>query len=675
MGNTTVKLLIGFACLVGILIVLALIAKHAEKKDNDFVVRQKSGTKNYLIWIYRFYQKTPFLKVIFYKIKDAVTKSYPADTISINKRVSQILFRITLVVIAGITGTLILAGDDHYFLIIGIFYTLILVYAYVSSTLKTLDMTILTQFEVFLGDVRNRYHQTPMIDDAIYDTIEDMDYEIGLHVTKMHDIITSPRMEEEIDGYVGSEPNQFMLMFLSVCASVKKFADRKLQDGSSVFLNNIGYLKDEVHEEIDGRRQNDLAFKGMGAIILIPALFCKPLQNYVVTHFEGTADYYSGAMNIVCLLIVFTVTFISYVVLVNLRDGVKIVEKENDIFSNLASRPGFNEILTKIVNKHYSKFKRYNDAAHGMGDHTGMKAFLLKRILLAIAGFVLSVLIITTGIITTKYKLLNDASAAYESSMTPSEEYTQAMRDVTIEYVHVYKNDKYLTDDEYKQQIRAEIITDIKETTDIKNDSCAEQIADEVIARSISYRGIYPTWWEFLIAVAVGLIGFYAPVIYLLFREKIIDSNKNAELVRFQSIALILMHMRGSTTDVILEWMEKFSYCFKDSIVECRLNMSMGEQKAIEEMKQSETHKGFRAFCDCLLAVDRVGVEKAFDAVSSDREHYLADRKTDRAIELDNKSSKASLFFMAPFATVLICELIVPITKYALTLYLQTSSI
>lgn len=675
MGTETNQLLIGFFVILGVIVVMALIAKYGSAKDDDFVVKEKSGTKNYLIGIYRFYQRIPILKVVFLKIKDAVTKTYPADSLSINKRVSEILFKVTCVVAAGITGTWILAGDDHYFLFMGIIYTLILVFAYINSNLKSFNMKILEQFETFLAKVRKKYHINPQIDDAVYDSVEELDYEIGLHASKIYDIISSPRIDEEIDGYIGTEPNQFVLMFLSMCASIKKFSDKKLPDGTSVFLKNLGYLKDEVHDEIDGLRKKELAFMGLGGIILVPALFCKPLQSYVTSHFEGTEGYYTGIVNIVCLLAIFSITIICYIVLVNLRDGVVITEKETDIFSKLAAKPGISEFLRKVVNKHYGKFRKYNEAAHGMGDHTGMKAFLLKRIVFAIIGFTVSVLVITTGIITSKVNTLNDVATAYDNSMTPSEEYTEAMEELTVKYTHVYKDDKRISADEYRDQIRQDLITDIKANSIVNSETYAEQVADEVINRAIEYRGIYLKWWEAVLALAVGILCFYVPVLYLNFRKRIIEENKNAEIVRFQSIVLILMHMKGTTVDVILEWMERFSYCFKDSIVECRLNLSTGEQKALEEMKMSESHEGFQDFCDCLLAVDKVGVAKAFDAIASDREHYLDDRKTARAIKLDKDSAMASLFFMLPFFTVLVCELLIPFGKFALTLYYQTSSI
>ncbi len=674
MGSSTNELLIGFFIVAAIIIVLALIVKLSEPKYDDFVVKQKSGTKNYLISIYRFYQKVPILKVVFLKVKEAVSKTYPADSVSINKKVSEELLKITLIVGLGIGGSWLLAGDDTYFLLFGIVYTLLLAYAYISSMLKNMDMLILTQFDDFLGSIRNEYHKEPMIDEALYNTLDDVPYEIGLHVSKIHEIINSPRMEEKVDEYIGTEPNQFVLMFLSICNSIKEFSDKKLAQGT-VFLKNVGYLKDEVHDEIDGKRQNELAFKGMGAIILVPALFCKPLQRYVTANFEGTAEYFTGAVNIVSMIAVFGVTFLSYIVLVNLRDGVHINEKNSDIFSKFAAMEPISEILSKIVNKHYTKFKKYNEMSHGLGDHTGMKAFLLKRAVFGIVAFAVSLFILITGVISSRYQALNNVSSAYEDSMTPSDEYLKAMQDVTVEYVHIYKKDKYLDDEEYKQKLRSQLVEDIEKNTEIKNDTFANEVADEIINRIIKYKGIYATWWEFLIALGLGVFGFYVPVIYLNFRNKIIEANKNSEIVRFQSIMLILMRMQGTTVDVILDKLNTFSYCFKDSISECKVNLSLGQQKAIQDMKDSESHKGFRDFCDCLLAIDRVGVEKAFDALESDRVNYLKDRKTKRDIDLDSKASKASLMFMAPFMTVLIAYLLIPIAKYALTLYLQTSNL
>jgi hypothetical protein len=174
---------------------------------------------------------------------------------------------------------------------------------------------------------------------------------------------------------------------------------------------------------------------------------------------------------------------------------------------------------------------------------------------------------------------------------------------------------------------------------------------------------------ELLIALLVGGFAFYAPVLYLNFKAQIIQLRKEEEVVRFQSIMLILMHMSGTTVDTILEWMERFSYCFKESIIQCRLEAAMGTQVALENMKDSETFEPFKDFCDNLLSVDRVGVVKAFDEVQTDREYFMKKREQDREENLAKKLAKAHRYMYLPLFGTISLYLLVPMGIYAANMF------
>jgi len=109
-----------------------------------------------------------------------------------------------------------------------------------------------------------------------------------------------------------------------------------------------------------------------------------------------------------------------------------------------------------------------------------------------------------------------------------------------------------------------------------------------------------------------------APVAMLWFKRNLIDMRKQEEIIQFQSLMLILMHMDGMTVETILEWMERFAYCFKEDIAECRVSLCHGEKEALIALRDSQRYELFRDFVENLLSIDRVGVVAAFDEIKND---------------------------------------------------------
>ena len=645
------------------LIAVALLLRHKRNLNNEFVVKQKSGTKNYLIWVYRFYQKVPILNKVFSKVKSAVEKFYPADSISINKKVSSILLKMTLLFMAGVLASIVIANGDIYFMLVGITITFVGVKGYTAYVLRSMDTKILNQFANFLAKLRHCYHEEAIIDVALNNSLDELPYEIRLHIQKIYDIIINPNMENEIEKYIGSEPNQYVLMFLSLCSQAKEFGDKKLEDGSSIFLNDLNYLKEEVNNEIIAQRRNYAAFLPLPFIVLFPILMIKPLELWATSNLEGIDNYYSSIAGIASMIGLFILSIGSYVLITALRDNAISEEVDKNIFTRIANIESFgiSNLITKIVYKHYTKFRRYNDMARGMGDHTGMKAFLVKRVVYAIAAFVVTLFIFIAGTITSRYTIMNNWSTTFDDVMAPSDEYSEAMEQVGKDYVHIYHYDKTISEAEFKKNL----VDDITTSTEITNDEYATQIADTVYSRLAKYDNTYFKFWELLIAFLISVFAFNIPVIYLKFKSQIIELRKEEEVVRFQSIMLILMHMDGTTVDVILEWMERFSYCFKESIIQCRLEAALGTQVALENMKDSESYEAFKDFCDNLISIDKVGVVKAFDEIQTDREYFMKKREQDREENLARKLAKAHRFMYLPLFGTIILYLLVPMGIYA----------
>ena len=55
-------------------------------------------------------------------------------------------------------------------------------------------------------------------------------------------MLTATNVEHEVDKYKDIAPNKFILTMVAICATIKEYGDKTLDDGQSLFLTNITTL-------------------------------------------------------------------------------------------------------------------------------------------------------------------------------------------------------------------------------------------------------------------------------------------------------------------------------------------------------------------------------------------------------------------------------------------------
>ena len=671
---------LGLVAVAIIIVAVMLLTRRSRLKNklNTINTVEKVKHKDYFHIMYIVFKNTPILRHLYARVKETVKTQYPADEVAINKKVSHILVIVTAIFSIG-TLSAITAGvfsRDIWNALILITLTVVGISMYISSTTTAMKDNVLKEFKRFLEIFRHYYHDSKDVERALADAIEEAPLNIGLHMERILRIIEDPDYETLIDDYTGTEPNKYVLMFLSLCASIKEFGDMQLPNKSTVLLTDLEYLKEEVNSELLMSKRNKNAFGNLALLSIAAIPSAKLFQIIMENNFDGIKDFYAGMTGIICIVIIFVLALISYKFICVMRDGIETTEKDQDIWGRIANSevlPFLSPLLVKIVNKNYTKYSRYADQMRGIGDHTGPKAFLMKRVGYAIGVFVLSLSLITLGNITSRLYTLNHWTDIFEDTVMPSDEYMEEMEDVGNEYVHVYKNDvkRYESEEAAKEAIVADIIG----TTNITNETYAGLIADEVIEKAETYSNTYFKWYELLIAIVLAVIGYNFPVWYLKFQKQVIEERKNDEIVRFQSIMLILMHMGGTSVETILTWIERFSYAFKESVNTCQLNLSDGIQEALQTMKDSEEHDGFKKFCDNLISIDSVGVENAFDEIESDRSNILKNREEDRNEDIKKKAGRAKIIVFVPIIAMIGLYVILPMGAYVLQMWAEMSAL
>ena len=661
------------ALVISLIVLVYLLIKSRKNRDKGADLRKgiKANGTNYAMWLFRIFKNAPILKRYFKKVFSRVTLYYPADIYSINKKVTNILFTGTAVGALGIVGTLLISGGSIYFICAGFLVTLVLINAVTNKSLDKLEFTVLNQLAGATSKIRHYYQETGIVETALALSLDELPYEISLHIKTIYDIIINPELKFEVDKYVSVAPNKYLITLLSICATVKEMGDKRLADGTSVFINDLNYLKDEINQEIITTRKNENAYRGATVLALAPVLAIKPIEAWAKSNIDQIASYYDGIYGIVAMMSIFAIAYITYKVIITLKDKERVTEKGETITSRLIEKlPYVDSILTKIIQKNYGKYQRIDKDMQTMGDYSGPRVYLMNRFLSGIGVFLIVVIILFSSNLTQKIAYISDFSGAFSESVVPSEEYRDTMRETALLFAKEYKSKGI-----HQIPTTEELTTTVMESSSVTSEAYANEVAALVIERLNNYYNSYFKYWYLLIAIILGIGASYIQDIMFKIKAVVIQSRREEEVIQFQNLMLILMHMDGITVSEILEWMERFSFCFKEDIAECRVNLSQGIKKALESMKNKTIFEPFSDFIDNLISVDRVGVAEAFDEIQTDREYYKEKRQIDAEERIKKKSNVASLISFVPMLTTIVIYLVAPMVMYAFNMLNEMNNI
>ena len=657
-------------------IVFAVLRSNRSNKDEDFAVRKKKvknkgkgliGSSGY-VKIAHFFAKLPLTRKLYARVRSTVAALNPANNREVEAETGKVLLKAVgsglLVFIVNIILNFT-AGFSIFYLCAGVFAAFVIIKGSLTSTIRTIKKNLLEEEQAAFSSIRHNYHTTNAVDSAINLTIGSTNGSMASHLSEIYRIVTSANMDVESAKYIAKRPDRYLLMFLSICTATKEFGDTILENGMSLFNKNVAFLKEEVENEILALKRQIEAFKGLEIWTLVPLFGIKPLEAWAKSNIPQIAEYYTGIFSSAALVFTFLVTYIIYSAIQAMQEGTDdIVSQENSIWSRIAAVPAISKWLNRhISGPKYTYYKNLDSKMRGIGDHTGTRAFIIKRVGFGIIGFVAMFAVFIVGTYSGKKGMLKDFSKDFEESIQLTDEYKAQMRDTATLLVEENIN---------KKAEEIDIKEELKETYGF-NDVAAGEVEEAIKQHVSEYKLKYFKWWQFIISVLAGFGLSFLPLAVIAINSPLIDAKRQEEVMQFQTLMLILMHIPSMDVSKILEWMGRFSSVFTENIVRARAKLGSGMKKALVEMKESEVYQPFRDFVDNLLAIDEIGIADAFDEVVSDHEYYMETKKIEKEASIARKAGRAKFLANIPLYVVLVLYLFVPMIRYALKM-LEASS-
>ena len=228
--------------------------------------------------------------------------------------------------------------------------------------------------------------------------------------------------------------------------------------------------------------------------------------------------------------------------------------------------------------------------------------------------------------------------------------------------INKYKNNYKVTIDDVKKGM--------KDTGDYDNfkDEEFNLAAERILGKIKDVNGEYLSVFEVLIGMALGMLGYMAPNLMLMFQAKMRELEMEDEVMQYQTIILMLMKIERVNIEMILEWIERYSNIFREPISRCVNNYESGPWEALEQLKEEIEYKDLIRIVESMqAAVEKIPIAEAFDELDSERDYYQAKRKetNERLISRKERIGKAIGF--APMVTLFVGYLIIPLCLIGLT--------
>ncbi len=648
-----ILVLAGLFSLIVISIIAIIVALNMDKKKKrGKLSKQVYKSKETDIWfstytyLSRFFLTRRYLK----RIRKRIEMLEMTDNWTVSRKTMKFAASSFSIVFAMLVVLVLLDLDLYYFLIALI--TIAIVHnQLIAMLVDGIENKLLVQFDKFLGDVRHHYHEHGMIDEAVYDAINDCKYEMSVHANKMYEILTSDDPEDEIEKYNELAPNKFFKAFLANCYIVQRFGD-KIVDNESMFLTNLNYLKQEINMEMLRRKKLDYLFNSLSIIALAPIFALKPAEKWGISSFPEMKEYFHGPYGFVVQIVLFMLVILSYRLINMLKSDYQHNTNDNVFFEKLLNIPLVAGFIAIIKNKQYNKAIKYTEIMKVVGMNQRVEHFYLRRMIYLFVALSISVLVFVNIHSIAKHNILYNSESLMKEEKVIDKSAEEQIIKMDREIILSYKNKKVVYEEVEKAVLEKGVINDSK---------LAGIAAKRIMEKLNDYRNEYFKWWELLFALLISALCYNIPYWLMLFRKKIIQMNMEDEVMQFHAIILMLMNIDRISVEDILRWMEQFSYIFKDSISKCLNNFENGDAEALEQLKIDEPFVPFSRIVENLQsASDKIPIVRAFDQLKVERGYYQEKRKLDNEITVNRKGMWGKAIAYVPLIATIVLYILLP---------------
>ncbi len=657
--------------LLGIMIWYVILSKRLSKDDLKYIKELKKGTENNTFSLdviyqklYVFYTKVPFIKRYLAKLRRRLEIINVEDEYLTRKQASQYLTK-ALIIIFPLTFIIIaLTKNNALLMFILLIFEIFITEIIIESSVDKLDNKILKQQIDFFAEIRHAYHETNMVEEAIYQVAQDDEKEVSLQAQKIYEVLISDDPETELEKYYDIAPNSYLKEFAGISYLTREFGDRQV-DGGSLYLKNVNNITQEMQIEILKREKLNYVFQSLSIIAILPVLFIDAIKNWSISQFSFTGSFYNGKWGFVTQILLLIITAVCFVLVRKVKDNgsIQTITNDNPWQRKLYEKPYIKKIVNLFIPKQGTKeYRKIVKLLKDAASKQKMEWLFINRIVMCIAVFFVSLLVFNQIHKVAIDLVYTDITA--ESSIIGMSEEDEAVAQEQLKSDNVFL-DKYRGKKVTKEQLRIAISnsTAYENSTDEEID----EATDRIYTKLQTIDNEYLQWIELILAIAFAYIGYMAPMWLLYFQAIMRQLEMEDEVMQFHTIILMLMKIERVNVEIILDWLERYADIFKEPITKCVNNYESGAWEALEQLKNDTTFPLFIRIVESLqAAVEKIPIIQAFDELDTERDYYQEKRKQSNERLISRKALIGKAIGFAPMVCLFVGYLIIPLVVIGL---------
>ncbi|MCJ8012534.1 hypothetical protein MUG84_12415 [Paenibacillus sp. KQZ6P-2] len=633
---------------------------HGKTQSGSIGIREH--WKRFLQKGYVTMSRIPWLSAYLRRIRKRLSGVHAYDEFRLRHETAKITIAVLGILMLSCI-ILFMLNPSFSFLLLVLLTAVIINSLLIDMYVNRLERRLLVQMVDLFSEVRHRYQQHEMIDEALYEAAETAGYEASIHTRKIYEALNAKEPSQELEKFYETAPNRFLKAFAGISYMVMEFGD-KVKEQGSIYLQGLSGLTKEIHLEILRRDKLDYLLKGLNVIALAPVFFTKPIERWARSSFPAMDEFYTSKLGYITKIIIYLVIILSFILLQRLhqdtettyRSGNRKRTWEQLLSSFRIFKFAVSFMAPRPTTPAYSKIIRLLKES---STHLRYEWFYVRRISFCILAFAVTMTTILILHQTAKIHILHDpvsgtsffgqvSSGQRESGEKLSKQDQEIMKEVGMSSSASYD----------------EIATRLNEREDTYASSKDLKVNTtyRILSKLQAYNEEYTKWWEILAALLVGWAGYQLPLWLLYFQRKIRYMDMRHEVYQFQTVIAMLREMERISVEEILEWMNRFAIIFKAPIQKCVLHYDHGAEMALTQLKEEVSLTEFQRIVDkLLLCVEKIPIDQAFDDLENEMSFYFEQRKQEYEKMIDTKGGIGKMLGFAPMYALVFMYLVIPL--------------
>lgn len=238
------------------------------------------------------------------------------------------------------------------------------------------QLRLLIKFDDYLAEVRHYFHMNAAIEDAVYESMENADKLMVLHINEMYSLLIS-RKENMIEKYKDMAPNKYFLTFMGLLNIVMTYGDTE-----NVFLDNLGSLRDEVRCRILKINKIRHTFSGLSIMCILPVLSLKLIEKWGISNLPELESYYDGVYGLVVSIAIVILSMTAYGTVLFLKGDNDLRPEEHGILRKLENVSFIKRAADRYLFAHADYEHKLKNSIRKAASSVTVRQFVIKRALM-----------------------------------------------------------------------------------------------------------------------------------------------------------------------------------------------------------------------------------------------------------------------------------------------------